>query len=271
MPKSCKIAAMVNDQRQPNRVKPKPKPKPRKPPVRASNVMDGAHKAWPMAHDAYAKLPGVPPGQSAFMPNGVATQKIIRYNQDPAGSCASCKSKMKVSTEHTKVRHLTNGHGKHMTRKASIKVMKDDVNDVVRFTHTCQITVEFSVAEISNPQLPGITEWHPETNWSNHPPVISTNVHQMMENIDKLQANKQYAVIPSDGIGSFTAGTHCPQSVWELHQSLKACMSEHSYVDDDIAAMHHPHSKPCIINDASIYSPGIVHKMSEYAASSSYS
>lgn len=40
--------------------------------------MDGAHKAWPMAHDAYAKLPGVPPGQSAFMPNGLATKKITR-------------------------------------------------------------------------------------------------------------------------------------------------------------------------------------------------
>ena len=136
MIKNCKLAAMVNDQRQPNRVKPKPKPKPRKPPVRASNVMDGAHKAWPMAHDAHAKLPGVPPGQSAFMPNGLAKKKIIRYNQDPAGSCASCTSKMKVFGEHTKVRHLTNGHGKHMTRRATINVMKDEINNKVRFTHT---------------------------------------------------------------------------------------------------------------------------------------
>ena len=115
MAKNCKIAALVNDKVQANRLKPTPEPKPRKPPVRASNVMDGAHKAWPMAHVAYAKLPGVPPGQSAFMPNGFAKKKIIRYNQDPAGSCASCKSKMKVSSEHSKVRHLINGHGKHMT------------------------------------------------------------------------------------------------------------------------------------------------------------
>ena len=139
----------------------------------------------------------------------------------------------------------------------------------VRFTHTCQSTVEMIVAEISNPQLHGNTEWHPETNWSNHPPVISTNVHQMIESIDKLQANKQYAVIPSDGIESLAAGTHCPQSVWELHQSLKACNSEHSYLDDDIAAMHHLHSKPIIINDASIYSPATVREMSAAASSSS--
>ena len=125
-----------------------------------------------------------------------------------------------VSTEHTKVRHLTNGHGKHVTRRASINVMQDVINNKVRFTHTCQITVEMTVAEISNPQLPGITEWQPERNWSNHPPVIITNVHQWMENIDKLQGNKQYAVIPSDGIESLFAGTHCPQSVWELHQPL---------------------------------------------------
>ena len=138
-------------------------------------------------------------------------------------------------------------------------------------THTCQVTVEISLIDISNPQLPGNTDWDPERNWSNHPPVTSTNVHQLMENIDKLQSNKQYAVIPSDGIESLIAGTHCPQSVWELHQSLKACNSERSYLDDDIAAMHHLHSKSCIIIDASIYSPGTVHKMSEYVASSAHS
>ena len=270
MTKSCKIASLVNDQK-PKSVKPKLKPKARKVPVRLSNVMDGADEAWPMSHDAFEKKPGVPPGQTAFMPNGFKRKKVMRYNQDPKGSCASCNSKMKVSKEHTKVRHLTNGHGKHMTRRASMNVMKDEINNVVRFTHTCQVTVEISLIDISNPQLPGNTGWDPERNWSNHPPVISTNVHQLMENIDKLQSNKQYAVIPSDGIESLIAGTHCPQSVWELHQSLKACMSEHSYVDDDIAAMHHLHSKPCIFNDASIYSPGTVHKMSSYTASSAYS
>ena len=162
-----------------------------------------------------------------------------------------------------------------MPRRASMSVMKDEINNVMRFTHThthtCQVTVEISLIDISNPQLPGNTDWDPERNWSNHPPVTSTNVHQLMENFGKSQGKKQYAVIPSDGIESLIAGTHCPQSVWELHQSLKACNSEHSYLDDDIAAMHHLHSKPCIINDASIYSPGIVHKMSEYAASSAYS
>ena len=187
MTKSCKIAALVNEQCQPTSVKPKPKPKARKVPVRPSNVMDGADSAWPMVHDAYAKQPGVPPGQTAFMPNRFKRKRVMRYNQDPKGSCASCKSKMKVSSEHTKVRDLTNGHGKHMTRRASINVMKDEINNVVKFTHThthtCQITVEMIVAQISNQQLPGITEWHPEINWSNHPPVTNTNVHQLVESM----------------------------------------------------------------------------------------
>ena len=106
-----------------------------KPPIRASNVLDGAHNAWPMAPEAYGKRPGVPPGPSAFLPNGFSRKHIMKCNQNPAGSCSSCITKMKVSSDHTKVKHLTNGHGKHMTRKASIKVMKDEVNDVVRFTH----------------------------------------------------------------------------------------------------------------------------------------
>ena len=97
----------------------------------------------------------------------------------------------------------------------------------------------------------------------------------MMDNIGKLQANKPYAVIPSEGMESLTAGTHCPQAVWELHHSLKAFMSDHRHVDDDIAAVHYVHSKPCIFktdgNDASNYSPGIVHKMSLYTESSAYS
>ena len=134
-----------------------------------------------------------------------------------------------------------------MTRKASIKVMKDEVNDVVRFTHTQAITIEFTSAQISKYQLPGIREWNSETNWSSHPPIIETNVNKMMDNITKLQANKHYAVIPADGIESLAAGNHCPQAVWEMHQSLKACMSDHTHVDDDMASMHHLHSKQCIL------------------------
>ena len=126
---------MVNDQRNPNRGKQKAKPT-RKPPIRASNQMDGAHNAWPIAHEAYGELPGVPPGVSAFRPDGFSRKHIIKCNQNPAGSCFSCITKMKVSSDHTKVKHFTNGHGKQLTRKANIKVMKDEVNDVVRFTHT---------------------------------------------------------------------------------------------------------------------------------------
>ena len=77
MTKSCKIASLVNDQRQPKSAKPTLKPKAKKPPVRASNVMDGAHLAWSMAHDLHEKLPGIPPGQSAFMPNGFEKRRSL--------------------------------------------------------------------------------------------------------------------------------------------------------------------------------------------------
>ena len=119
-------------------------------------------------------------------------------------------TKMKVSSDHTKVKHLTNGHGKQMTRKASIKVTNDEVNDVGRFTHTQAITIEFTSAQLANNQLPGIRAWNSEMCWSSHPPIMETNVNRMMDNITKLQPNKHYAVIPVDGIEPLTAGTHCP-------------------------------------------------------------
>ena len=135
--------------------------------------------------------------------------------------------------------------------------MKDEVNDVVRFTHTLAITLEFTSAQLANNHLPGIREWNSEMCWSSHPPIIETNVNRMMDNITKLQPNKHYAVIPADGIESLTACTHCPQAVWEMDQSLKACMNDHRQVDEDMASMHHLHSKHCVLktdgNDASVY------------------
>ena len=99
------------------------------------------NNAWPVAHDAYEKVPGVPPGVSAYKPNGFSRKNIIKTNQSPAGSCSSCMTKMKVSSDHTKVKHLTKGVGKQMTSKASIKVMKDEHNDVVRLTRTQAVTI----------------------------------------------------------------------------------------------------------------------------------
>ena len=110
---------------------------------------------------------------------------------------------------------------------------------------------------------------------SSHPPIMEANVNRMMDKITKLQPNKHYAVIQADGIESLTAGTHCPQAVWEMHQSLKACMSDHRHVDDNMASMHHLHSKQCNLrtdgNAASIYSPGTFQQMNSYTASSAYS
>ena len=108
---------------------------------------------------------------------------------------------MKVSCDHAKIKHLSNGHGKKMTRKAVIKVIKDDLQDVVRFTHTQQMTIEVSSAQLANNQLPGIQTWNKEINpMHDHPDVSETNVGRLMDNIMKLQPSKHYTVIPFNGI-----------------------------------------------------------------------
>ena len=142
-----------------------------------------------------------------------------------------------------------------------IKVIKDGIQDVVRFMHTQQITIEFTPAKVANNQLLGIQTWNTQVfGMHDHPPIIETNVGRLMDNIMKLQPSERYAVIPADGIESPTAGTHCPQAIWDIHQSLKACMNVHRHFDEDMASMHHLHSKQCVLkfdgNDASILSPG---------------
>ena len=88
MTKSCKIQAMVNDESNINQGKQTAKPT-RKAPIRTSNQMCASDNAWPVAHDAYEKLPGVPPGVSAIKPNGFSIKHIIKNNQNPAGFCSS--------------------------------------------------------------------------------------------------------------------------------------------------------------------------------------
>ena len=59
----------------------------RKAPRRASHVMCAGHNAWPVAHEAYEK---VPPGASACLPNVFLRKNIIKTKQSPSGSCSSC-------------------------------------------------------------------------------------------------------------------------------------------------------------------------------------
>ena len=138
---------------------------------------------------------------------------------------------------------------------------------MVRFTHTQQITIEFTPAKLANDQLLGIQTWNTQVfGMHDHPPIIETNVGRLMDNIMKLQPSKHYTVIPADDIESPTAGTHCPQAIWEIDQICKACMNDHRHVDEDMASLHHLHSKQCVLkidgNDASSPSPGTLQMMS---------
>ena len=105
---------------------------------------------------------------------------------------------------------------------------------------------------LASKQLPVIQQFNPI---HSHPDVEETHVPTLMD-------NKSYTMVPSDGMESLTAGTHSPQTIWEMHQSSKAAMSDHKHLDADMASMHHLHSKPCFIKedpacDATITYPGV--------------
>ena len=144
----------VNDEAKPSKGKHETKLT-RKCPRRAANVMCGSHQAWPVAHYLHEKVPGVPPGQTALLPNKFERKNAIVTNKSSSGSCRSCRTKMKVSCDHGKIKHLSNDHGKKTTRKAVVEVIKDDLQNVVCFPCTQQITIEFSSAQLANKQLPG--------------------------------------------------------------------------------------------------------------------